>query len=644
LKNSNGKSGFIDSEKQSFLNDSDNKSILREFDFKTVLISSGLVDMKEIIRLEKLSEKLNKSLDRLIIDENILSSEEIEKIIISAINKRDLIDVFLSMKLINSENIEQLRVSNGGVLPCNPGRFFLKKGIINEEEYARALAIENNVEFIDISEYEFDDELIKKVDINLMKRYSFIPFYLDGNKLFIIVSDPGDIQMLDEIEYATGYDIKTKVSVPSEINRILNTIIETSLDQNIVFRDFSELMDTEKESSDPEESLKNAGPVVKMIDALLLKAILKKASDVHFEAYEDVMKIKYRIDGVLFEVLKINSEFSNMITSRIKIISNLDIAEKRKPQDGRFTLSFENREVDFRVSILPSIHGETVVLRILDKTAVGLDVRKLGFEDYDLKKFLKNIKKPYGMILVAGPTGSGKTTTLYSAINEINKPEDKLITIEDPVEFQFDDIVQVAVNEKQGLSFASGLRSVVRQDPDKIMIGEIRDIETAEIAVNAALTGHLVLSSIHANNVFDCISRLVNMGVDIYQVVSSFNLIVSQRLVRKICEKCKIEDIESKKKLKELVDDWQEHEDKVFYKGRGCRFCHKTGYRGRVAIYEVLPMSSRVKEMLLVNSNSVEVRRAAVEEGMHSLRGASWIKVCQGVTTIDEMNRVTFED
>jgi type IV pilus assembly protein PilB len=403
-------------------------------------------------------------------------------------------------------------------------------------------------------------------------------------------------------------------------------------------------MDTEKESSDPEESLKNAGPVVKMIDALLLKAILKKASDVHFEAYEDVMKIKYRIDGVLFEVLKINSEFSNMITSRIKIISNLDIAEKRKPQDGRFTLSFENREVDFRVSILPSIHGETVVLRILDKTAVGLDVRKLGFEDYDLKKFLKNIKKPYGMILVAGPTGSGKTTTLYSAINEINKPEDKLITIEDPVEFQFDDIVQVAVNEKQGLSFASGLRSVVRQDPDKIMIGEIRDIETAEIAVNAALTGHLVLSSIHANNVFDCISRLVNMGVDIYQVVSSFNLIVSQRLVRKICEKCKIEDIESKKKLKELVDDWQEHEDKVFYKGRGCRFCHKTGYRGRVAIYEVLPMSSRVKEMLLVNSNSVEVRRAAVEEGMHSLRGASWIKVCQGVTTIDEMNRVTFED
>jgi type IV pilus assembly protein PilB len=610
--------------------------------FRSLLISSGLVSAGDLEKTEKQAVKENKNLDALILEKGLLTVTEMEKLIISGINKGDLVDILLTKKIITSKDIEKIKSDNGGMLPSNTGRYLLKKGIITEEQYARTIAEEHNVEFIDISEFEVDDQLLKIIDINLMKRYSFIPYSQVENKLFVVVADPGDIQLLDELEYATGFDIKVKVSTQSEIERVLNIIIETSLDQNIVFRDFTSLTETEKNKT--QDAVVNTGPVVKMLDALLLKAILKKASDVHFEPYEECMKIKYRIDGVLFEVMKVNSDFSNVIVSRIKIISNLDIAEKRKPQDGRFTLPLENREVDFRVSVLPSIYGETVVLRILDKTAVGLDIRKLGFEDSDMKSFVKNINKPYGMILVAGPTGSGKTTTLYSAINEINTPEDKLMTIEDPVEFQFEDIVQVAVSEKQGLTFASGLRSLVRQDPDKIMIGEIRDLETAEIAVNAALTGHLVLSSIHANNVFDCISRLVNMGVDIYQVVSSFNLILSQRLVRKICTKCKVVDEKTARDIHLLTDDYKKYENNTFYKGKGCRFCHKTGYSGRSAIYEVLPVANDIKELLLNNANTIEIRKKAVENGMQTLRQAAWQKVCAGITTVKEMNRVTFED
>lgn len=609
--------------------------------FKSLLISSALISEIKLKEYETLAIKENKKLEVFLLEKGIISASDMENLIISGISKGDLVDILINNKFITKDQINLIKKENHGILPSNPGKLLLKKGLITEEQYARSLAEEYNTEFIDIREFEVDDELIKKIDINLMKRYSFIPCFQIQNKLFVVVSDPGDIQLLDELEYATGYDIKVKVSTPSEIERVLNIIIETSLDQNIVFRDFTGLSDNQKSQSD---GVINTGPVVKMLDALLLKAILKKASDVHFEPYEDCMKVKYRIDGVLFEVMKVNSDFSNVIISRIKIISHLDIAEKRKPQDGRFTLPLDNREVDFRVSVLPSIYGETLVLRILDKTAVGLDIRKLGFEETDMKNFVKNISKPYGMILVAGPTGSGKTTTLYSAINEINTPEDKLMTIEDPVEFQFDDIVQIAVSEKQGLTFASGLRSLVRQDPDKIMIGEIRDFETAEIAVNAALTGHLVLSSIHANNVFDCISRLVNMGVDIYQVVSSFNLILSQRLVRKICSKCKIIDEDSMENIHLLTDDYKNYSKATFYKGRGCRFCHKTGYSGRSAIYEVFPITNDIKELLLNKANTIEVRKKALENGMQTLRQAAWKKVCTGITTVKEMNRVTFED
>jgi type IV pilus assembly protein PilB len=382
-----------------------------------------------------------------------------------------------------------------------------------------------------------------------------------------------------------------------------------------------------------------------MVDAILLKGVRKRASDIHFEVYESQLKVKYRIDGVLFEVLSdVEPRFRGPVISRLKIMAQLDIAEKRIPQDGRFKLKIDDRFVDFRVSVLPSIFGETVVLRILDKSALGLDIQKLGLMGEDLLMFKRNVKKPYGMVLVAGPTGSGKTTTLYSAIKFVHTPKDKFITIEDPVEYQLTDIVQIAVNEKKGLTFSSGLRSIVRQDPDKVMVGEIRDAETAKIAINAALTGHLVFSSIHANNVIDAISRLENMEIDPYEFVSSFNLIMSQRLIRLNCKNCITDDNSITDEMKRLTIDFEQYADVKFKRGRGCRYCHDTGYQGRSGIFEVLEMTPKIKQMILTRQSPLEIRKTAMEQGMVPLRKAGWKKVEQGLTTFEEMNRVTFEE
>jgi type IV pilus assembly protein PilB len=382
-----------------------------------------------------------------------------------------------------------------------------------------------------------------------------------------------------------------------------------------------------------------------MVDAIILKGVRKRSSDIHFEVYESQLKVKYRIDGVLFEVLSdVEPRLRAPIISRLKVMAQLDIAEKRVPQDGRFKLKIDDRFVDFRVSVLPSIFGETVVLRILDKSALGLDIQKLGLEGDDLLLFKRNVKKPYGMVLVAGPTGSGKTTTLYSALKFVHTPKDKFITIEDPVEYQLPDIVQIAVNEKKGLTFSSGLRSIVRQDPDKIMVGEIRDPETAKIAINAALTGHLVFSSIHANNVTDAISRLENMEIDPYEFVSSFNLIMSQRLLRLNCKNCVGEDDTITDEMKRLTIDFEHYAAVSFKKGKGCRFCHETGYQGRSGIFEVLELSPAIKQMILTRQSPLEIKKAAIAQGMVPLRRAGWQKVEHGLTTFEEMNRVTFEE
>jgi type IV pilus assembly protein PilB len=441
------------------------------------------------------------------------------------------------------------------------------------------------------------------------------------------------------------------------LQKLLSLMVETSLDSKVVFSDLEnfpplEVVDEdEDEDESPAPGIATASgfgsdtTVVRMVDAILLKGVRKRASDIHFEVYESQLKVKYRIDGVLFEVLSdVEPRFRTPVISRLKIMAQLDIAEKRIPQDGRFKLKIDDRYVDFRVSVLPSIFGETVVLRILDKSALGLDIQKLGLAGNDLLMFKRNVTKPYGMVLVAGPTGSGKTTTLYSAIKFVHTPRDKFITIEDPVEYQLPDIVQIAVNEKKGLTFSSGLRSIVRQDPDKVMVGEIRDAETAKIAINAALTGHLVFSSIHANNVIDAISRLENMKIDPYEFVSSFNLIMSQRLIRLNCKNCLTDDDSITEEMKSLTVDFDQHKDVKFKRGKGCRYCHDTGYQGRSGIFEVLEMTPEIKSMILTRQSPLEIRRIAMKQGMVPLRQAGWEKVEKGLTTFEEMNRVTFEE
>lgn len=624
-------------------------NFFRRVKFEEALLEAGIATREAVASLLKRASDAGVPVLTMALNEGIVDEDGVEKLMLSVLGKRDTIEILVESGVLTPSQIEDIRFRHGGRLPKDLGDYLVSHGLATESDFARALALEFGAEYLDVSSHDVDDTLIRLVGIDVMQKYGFIPYRRIDNKLVVIVPDPRDIQLLDELEYATGFDIKIKVANPSEIKRLLNLVVETSLDSRIAFRDTDEVMEGPTPETAPEPSAGETAdgvqkPVIKLVESLLLKAILKRASDVHFEPYEKEIKVKYRIDGVLFEVMKVEARYANLLVSRIKVMADLDIAEKRVPQDGRFSLKVDEREVDFRVSVLPSIHGETVVLRILDKTAVGLDVKNLGFRDEDMRVFLKNIRRPYGMILVAGPTGSGKTTTLYSAINEINTPEDKLITIEDPVEFQFDDIVQVAVNEKQGLTFAGGLRSIVRQDPDKVMVGEIRDVETAQIAINAALTGHLVLSSIHANNVMDCISRLINMGIDVYQFVSSFNLIISQRLVRKICLHCKEIDGESSGELRKLVEDWQGREEATLYRGAGCRYCHRTGYSGRSGIYEMMPMSGRIKQLLLERASPIRVMEAAVESGMTTLRQAGWLKVETGVTTIQEMNRVTFED
>jgi len=532
-----------------------------------------------------------------------------------------------------------------GVLPENAEDYILKHGIISEREFAKALAEYTGYEYIDLSNFKVKDEVFFSVNIDLIERHRVLPLNFDNNGYEVAISDPRKIETLDEIFKTLGKDVKIRVGNAKDIDRLINTVLETSLDSEVLLKDldlnsieeYSELIQTETLKLDE-------GPILKLLNTILIKAIRKRASDIHFEVYEHILKIKYRIDGVLFTIAELPASLKDLLITRIKVMADLDIAEKRIPQDGRFYFSVFERRVDFRVSVLPSIYGETVVLRILDKESGHLNLTKLGFLREDLIKFRKCILKPYGMILIAGPTGSGKTTTLYSAIKEIHKPYDKFITIEDPVEYQFPDIVQIAVNEKKGLTFANGLRSIVRQDPDKIMIGEIRDFETAQIAIQAALTGHLVLSSIHANNTVDAIQRLINMGVDSYQFVSSFLMIVSQRLVRKLCNSCKIPDEETFELVKIYMDDAAEYEGYTFYTAPGCRFCQQTGFQGRIGIFEVMLMTDTIKELILKGESPLKIRKVAINEGMKTLRMAAWQAAISGITSIEEINRVTFEE
>ncbi len=525
-----------------------------------------------------------------------------------------------------------------------------------EESRARELANRYRCEFVDLRNHHIHHELFRKVPVDLMFRDNFIPLEeLPDGRLAIAIADPGQLPIIDEISLLLGRRIVPRVATLSQISDILKKTEQSQRVLDEAGETFTLDVIREDENGQDEtisfERLtqeSDISPIIRLVDTTIFTALQRRASDIHIETRDDSVIIKYRIDGVLQEAMKpIAKEHHQTIISRVKVMSELDISERRVPQDGRFRVRYNGRAIDFRVSIMPSIHGEDAVLRVLDKESMSEKFKKLsldvvGFSDEDLRKFRRYIAEPYGMVLVTGPTGSGKTTTLYAALNEIKTDEDKIITIEDPVEYQIRGITQIPVNEKKGLTFARGLRSILRHDPDKIMVGEIRDTETAQIAINSALTGHLVFTTVHANNVVDVIGRFLNMGVEAYNFVSSLNCILAQRLVRVICEHCKRrvhyppELLESSGLLPDA------NETIVFYEGAGCIECSGSGFRGRTAIHELLELTDRIREMILEKRPSSEIRKAAREDSMHFLRESALAKVKAGITTLKEINKVTF--
>ncbi len=488
-----------------------------------------------------------------------------------------------------------------------------------------------------------------------MFRYNFVPMSAQDGSLEIAMADPRNLTMVDELALLLNKKLRIKVATLSQISELLKKTEQSQRVLEEVTEGFALDVVGDEENADETLSIdkltaadSDIAPVIKLVDTTIFNALERRASDIHIESRDQEVAIKYRIDGVLhYAMPPIAKDWHSTILSRIKVMSELDIAERRVPQDGRFRVRYKGRLIDFRVSIMPTIYGEDAVLRVLDKESMSEKFAKLsldvvGFAEWDLVKFRRYITEPYGMVLVTGPTGSGKTTTLYAALSEIKNDEDKIVTIEDPVEYQIKGITQIPVNEKKGLTFARGLRSILRHDPDKIMVGEIRDQETAQIAINAALTGHLVFTTVHANNVLDVLGRFLNIGVEPYNFVSALNCILAQRLVRVTCQFCKKSVQYPDNYLVESgmnVADWR---DVPFYEGTGCFECGGTGFRGRTAIHELLDLSERIREMILAKRPTSEIKRVAREEGMIFLREAALAKVKKGVTTLKEINKVTF--
>ncbi|NOZ87762.1 MAG: type IV-A pilus assembly ATPase PilB [Deltaproteobacteria bacterium] len=532
------------------------------------------------------------------------------------------------------------------------GYALTKLGYIKESDLADFLSKQYGVPSIDLEEFEVDSEVLKLIPKDVAERHQVIPVSRVGSSLIIAMSDPSNIYAIDDIKFLTGYNIEVVVASDAAIKRAIEKYYEeeTGLTYDDVLEDFDP---DEIEVSDDDDSvdiveLKKSSedaPVVKLVNLILLDAIKKGASDIHIEPYEKEFRVRFRIDGVLYEVMKPPNKLKNAITSRLKIMSALDIAERRLPQDGRIKLKLgKGREMDFRVSVLPTLFGEKVVLRLLDKSNLQLDMTKLGFDPEPLKDFKNAIHQPYGMVLVTGPTGSGKTTTLYSALAELNKTTDNISTAEDPVEFNFPGINQVQMHDEIGLNFAASLRAFLRQDPDIIMVGEIRDFETAEIGIKAALTGHMVLSTLHTNDAPSTVNRLLNMGIEPFLVTASVNLIMAQRLARRVCSECAVPIEITPEHLIELGAKPEEVDDYKCMKGEGCKTCNGTGYKGRVACYEVMPFHDELKEMVLNGASTAELKAEAIRMGMQTLRQAALKKLKAGITTVEEVVRASAAD
>ncbi len=532
------------------------------------------------------------------------------------------------------------------------GKACLDNSLITEEALAQALAEQFGMEYVELKGFKMDETILNVLPPDAIYRYHFVPLEQHDNSLVLAVSDPTDVIKLDELEIFLDRPITFKLATESGLDSVLKKGEGTGRVLKGVSEDF--MLQIVKETDRGEEILSveaisaDTSPIIKLINSTLMDALTRRASDIHIETMMEGVIVKYRVDGVLYTAMDpIDQHFQAPIISRLKVMSELDISERRSPQDGRFKVRLNEKSIDFRVSIMPSAYGEDAVIRILDKESIATNIKKLtlealGMNPREIKRIRKAIREPYGMFLVTGPTGSGKTTTLYASLTEIHTGEEKIITIEDPVEYLLQGIVQIPVNEKKGLTFARGLRSILRHDPDKIMVGEIRDSETAQIAVQSALTGHLVFTTVHANNIFDVLGRFTHMGIDPYNFVSCLNSVLAQRLIRKICPKCKVPVSHSAETLIESNIDPDKCENFTFYEGKGCDECNGTGYRGRSAIIELLYLTDEIRELIIAKAPIAQLKKAAREAGTTFLREAALEKVFAGETSLREINRVTF--
>src|SRR5579883_1311849 len=563
-------------------------------------------------------------------------------------------DLLVREKVITSEQLQQALKTQkemGGRL----GAALVKLGFLSDEEVTNFLSRQYGVPAINLQFFEIDRSVVKLIPQDTAKRYQVLPLSRVGATLTIAMVDPTNVFALDDIKFMTGFNIEPVVASESSIMEA----IERSYAEQVPEEDLNEFMAAMGDDADVElqegesdslsldalEKSAEEAPIVKLVNLILTDAVKRGASDIHIEPYEKEYRVRFRIDGVLQNVMSPPLKLRDAITSRIKIMSKLDISEKRLPQDGRIMIKYlkdgKKKELDFRVSTVPTLFGEKIVLRLLDKENLRLDMTKLGFEPESLQKFERQILKPYGMVLVTGPTGSGKTNTLYSSVARLNTPETNIMTAEDPVEFQLPGINQVQMKEQIGLNFASALRAFLRQDPNIILVGEIRDFETAEIAVKAALTGHLVLSTLHTNDAPSTISRLMNMGIEPFLVATSVHLICAQRLVRRICSDCRIQDPAAPQVLIDAGFTPEEARTVTPYKGKGCNTCSGRGYKGRVGLYEVMEITDEIRDLILVGASALELKRKAIEQGMITLRRSGLIKVKSGMTTLEEVIRET---
>ncbi|MGZ8472280.1 MAG: type IV-A pilus assembly ATPase PilB [Candidatus Deferrimicrobiaceae bacterium] len=528
------------------------------------------------------------------------------------------------------------------------GSLLVKAGAIKEPELLSFLGRQFNIPVVELSKYEINPEVVRLLPEDMVQKNLALPINRVGAKLIVAVADPSNMAILDAIGFKTGYSVELVLASEREITAAINKYFDRSLEFKDIISELDDELEVVREEevdvSEIERGVDDA-PVVKLVNFILTDAIKRRASDIHIEPYEKEFRVRYRIDGVLYEVMRPPLKMRNAICSRLKILASLDIAERRLPQDGRIKLKVgKGKEMDFRVSVLPTIFGEKTVLRLLDKSSLQLDMGKLGFEPDQLRDFMESIHRPYGMVLVTGPTGSGKTTTLYSALTDLNKTADNISTCEDPVEYNFAGINQVQVKEEIGLTFAGSLRSFLRQDPDIIMVGEIRDYETAEIAVKAALTGHLVLSTLHTNDAPGTVSRLLNMGIEPFLVSTSLNLILAQRLARRVCTHCSEELKIPPKALSDAGMKPDRLKHARLLRGKGCDECNTTGFRGRVALYEAMPVREEIKDLVLRGGSALDIKREAIRLGMKTLRQSGLTKVEEGVTTLEEILRVTAPD